>query len=54
MKQESIEEASRIIITSLEQSNIEKLDKFELIYNINYLLVHYEEQTKSKVLKKEK
>jgi len=54
MKQESIDEASRIIITSLNESKIETLDKYELILNINHLLEHYEEETKSKVLKKVK
>lgn len=53
MQEESIEKASKIIITSLNESNIEKLDKYELIMNINYFLMNYEETTGSKVLKKE-
>ena len=52
MKEESIEEATKIVITSLETSNIEKLDRYELIYNINHFLVNYEKETGSKVLKK--
>ena len=54
MHEESIEEGRRIIITSLETSNIEKLDKYELIYNINHFLVNYEKETGSKVMKKVK
>lgn len=52
MQEESIEEGRKIIITSLEVSNIEKLDRYELIFNINHFLTHYEEQTKSKVYKR--
>ena len=52
MQEESIEKAKEIIITSLNESNIEKLDKIELMLNINYFLTHYEEETKVKVKKK--
>ena len=52
MQEESIEEAKRIIMTSLNESNIEKLDKYELIFNINFFLTNYEKETSSKVLKK--
>lgn len=54
MKEESIEEATKIVITSLETSNIEKLDRYELIYNINHFLVNYEKETGCKVMKKVK
>ena len=54
MKEESLEEAKEIIITSLNDSKIEELDKVELMMNIDYFLNHYEVHTKSKVLKKVK
>ena len=52
MQKESIEEARKIIITSLNESNIEKLDKFELMLNINHFLENYNEMIKVKVKKK--
>ena len=52
MQEESIEKAIEIILTNLDKSNIEKLDKTELMLNINYFLTHYEEETKVKVKKK--
>ena len=52
MQKESIEEAKTIIITSLNLSKIETIDKYELMLNINYFLDHYEEETKIKVKKK--
>ena len=54
MQEESIEEGKRIVITSLIESNIEKLDRYELIFNINFFLCNYEKETGIKVLKKEK
>ena len=54
MHEESIEEASKIVITSLNASKIMELDKYELIFNINHFLTHYEEITKSKVKKLER
>ena len=52
MKEESIEKAKEIIITSLNDSKIEELDKVELMMNVDYFLTHYEVITKSKVLKR--
>ena len=54
MQEESIEEAKDIVITGLNLSKMEKLDRYELILNMTYFLTHYEEQTGIKVLKKEK
>ena len=51
MQKESIEEAIEIISENIYNSNINVVDKYELLLNINYFLTHYEEQTKSKVLK---
>lgn len=52
MQKESIEEAREIIITSLNISKIETIDKYELILNVDYFLRNYEKETKIKVLKK--
>jgi len=54
MKEESIEEARKVVITSLNVSKIMELDKYELIFNIDYFLTHYEEETGIKVKKKVK
>jgi hypothetical protein len=54
MQKESIEEAIKIVCDTIYNSNINVVDKYELLLNINYFLTHYEEQTKSKVLKKER
>jgi hypothetical protein len=54
MSEESIEQAKEIILTSLNASKIMELDKYELIFNINYFLVHYEKETGCKVMKKVK
>jgi hypothetical protein len=54
MKQESIEEAIKIITDNIYNSGINVIDKYELLLNINHFLTHYEEETKSKVLKKVK
>ena len=51
MQKESIEEALEIITDKIYNSNINIIDKYELLLNISYFLTHYEEQTKSKVLK---
>jgi len=51
MQEKSIKEAIEICLTNIQNSNINVLDKYELMLNINYFLTHYEEQTKSKVLK---
>ena len=54
MTEESIEEARKVIITSLNVSKIMELDRYELIFNIDYLLRNYEKETGIKVKKKEK
>ena len=54
MQEESIEQAKEIVITSLNVSKIMELDKYELIFNINHFLTHYEEETGIKVKKKVK
>ena len=51
MQKESIEEALKIITDSIYNSNINVIDKYELLLNINYLLTNYEKETGSKVLK---
>lgn len=52
MQEESIEKAIEIISDNIYNSNINVVDKYELLLNISYFLTHYEEQTKSKVMKK--
>lgn len=52
MQKESIEEAVNIIIDALYNSNINVVDKTELMMNINHFLENYEKITGSKVLKK--
>ena len=52
MTQESIEQAREMIIDKIYNSNINIVDKLELMININHFLDTYEETTKSKVLKK--
>ena len=52
MTEESIEEARKVIITSLNVSKIMELDRYELIFNIDYLLRNYEKETGIKVKKK--
>lgn len=49
MEQESLNIALDKIIDTISSSNIERLDKMELLLNINHFLTHYEETTKSKV-----
>lgn len=46
MQEESIKQASEIIITSLNESKIMELDKLELIMNIHHFLMEYEENIK--------
>ena len=52
MQEESIEKAIEIISENIYNSNINVVDKYELLLNLNHFLTHYEEQTKSKVYKK--
>ena len=54
MQEESIEKAIEIISENIYNSNINVIDKYELLLNLNHFLTHYEEQTKSKVMKKVK
>ena len=54
MQEESIKKALEICIDNIYNSDINIVDKLELLMNINYFLTHYEEQTRSKVLKKAK
>lgn len=46
MKKESIKEAINIIIEALDSSNIEQIDKVELMYNLWNFLEHYDENIK--------
>ena len=41
MKKESLEKASNIIIKSLEKSDIEELDKLEIMLNVFQFLENY-------------
>ena len=54
MKKQNLEEASRIIIHSLNVSKIEQLDKVELMKNINNFLDPNEYDDNIKVLQIEK
>lgn len=49
MKQESINKALDIIIEQISNSDIEQLDKMELLLNLNHFLTNYEKTTKSPV-----
>jgi len=51
MQEKSLKEAIEICLTNIQNSNINVVDKYELMLNLNHFLTHYEEQTKSKVLK---
>lgn len=53
MQEESIKKALELCIDNIYNSDINIVDKLELIMNINYFLMNYEETTGSKVLKKE-
>ena len=52
MKEESIEEAIRICIENIQNSNINIVDKVELLININHFLENYDEMIKVKVKNK--
>ena len=52
MKEESIEEAIKICIENIQKSNINIVDKVELMMNIDYFLENYDEMIKVKVKKK--
>lgn len=51
MQEESIKEAIKIITDSIYNSNLNVIDKYELLLNINQFLMNYEKETGSKVLK---
>ena len=51
MQEESLKKAIKIITDTIYNSNINVIDKYELLLNINQFLMNYEKETKSKVLK---
>lgn len=51
MKKESIKQAINVIIEGLNNSNIEQIDRVELMTNLYNFLEHYDEDIK--VLRKE-
>ena len=52
MQEESIEEALEIITDKIYNSNINIVDKMELLMNIKHFLENYDEMIKVKVKKK--
>ena len=52
MQEESIKEALDLVVDVIYESNINVVDKTELLLNLHHFLTHYEEQTKSKVYKR--
>ena len=53
MQKESIEEALNICIDGIHNSNINIVDKMELLMNIKHFLENYDEMIKVKIKKKE-
>lgn len=51
MKKESIKQAINVIIEGLNNSNIEQIDRVELMTNLYNFLEHYDEDIK--ILRKE-
>ena len=51
MKKESIKQAINVIIEGLNNSNIEQIDRIELMTNLYNFLEHYDEDIK--ILRKE-
>lgn len=51
MQKESIEEAIEICLTNIQNSNINVVDKLELLINIRNFLENYDEMIKVKVKK---
>lgn len=51
MQKESIEEAIKICLTNIQNSNINVVDKLELLINIKNFLENYDEMVKVKVKK---
>ena len=54
MQKESIEEAIKLISDTIYNSNLNVIDKYELLLNINHFLMNYEKETGSKVMVKKK
>ena len=52
MKEESIKEAKELIIDKIYNSNINIVDKLELLINVKNFLENYDEMIKVKVKKK--
>ena len=52
MQEESIKEARKIIIDHIHNSDINLVDKLELLINLNHFLDTYEETTGSKVYRR--
>lgn len=52
MQEESIKKALEICIDNIQKSNINIVDKVELMMNIDYFLENYDEMIKVKVKKK--
>lgn len=52
MQKESIEEAIDICLTNIQNSNINIVDKLELLINVKNFLENYDEMIKVKVKKK--
>ena len=52
MQKESIEEAINICLTNIQNSNINIVDKLELLINVKNFLENYDEMIKVKVKKK--
>lgn len=46
MEKQSLEEAINIIIDALEESNINEMDKIELMMSLNKLLANYDKSIK--------
>ena len=54
MQNESLKIALELVIDTIYNSNINVVDKTELLLNLNHFLTNYEEETRSKVKKKVK
>ena len=54
MQEESIKEAIDLVVDVIYESNINVVDKTELLLNLHHFLTHYEQETRSKVYIKEK
>ena len=52
MDQTSLDKAAELINDIIYNSNINLIDKYELLLNLNYFLNNYEQETKSKVTQK--